>query len=103
MQLSPTAKKELVRLINGSKHIDPVLKRIARQLNVMPVFSESSGWYGVNLDGEIVSALWENPTDIRLELDERLQNLVLFQGIRNYPELSDLMPVRKETAERWYT
>ena len=84
---------------NDLAELDPSLKEVGRELNILPIFTESGGWYGLNLNDEIVSAGWDAPYEVRIEHDRRIQNLVLFQGIQNYPELSSLMPIRNATDE----
>lgn len=99
MQLTPKEKEKILELINSNNFIHPKLKKVARVLNILPIFSEMGGWYGLTLTGNIVSASWDELPNIRIEADERVCNLVLFQGIKNYPDLSSLTPVKKDSDE----
>jgi hypothetical protein len=101
MKIPTEIKIKLLELINSESVLQPklLIEQVAKKINVLPIFTDSGGWCGLNLNGDVVSALWEKPFEIRVENNKRICNLVLFQGIKNYPELSDLAPVRKDTDE----
>lgn len=97
MKLTTEIKEKIIKLIDSDNFSDPLLKKVASELNILPIFTESGGWFGLNLYGDIVSASWDAPYQVRVEFDERIRNLVLYQGIKNYPDLSALSPVKKDT------
>ena len=99
MDLADETKGEITKLINSDISLEPLLRQVAKELNILPIFTESGGWFGLNLFGDIVSASWDMPYDVRVEYEERIRNLVLFQGIKNYPTLSALLPVKKDADE----
>ncbi len=70
------------------------LRKIAAELNVLPMFLDMGGCYGIRPNGEIVSFSWDEPYKLEVENDPRIWNLVLFQGAKKYPELKELVPIR---------
>jgi len=75
------------------------LRKVAAELNVLPMFWDFGGCYAIRPDGEIVSFVWDEPYKLEPENDSRICNLVLFQGVKKYPELSELVPPRPSDAE----
>ncbi|MEJ7848060.1 MAG: hypothetical protein WKF92_08240 [Pyrinomonadaceae bacterium] len=47
-------------------------------------------------DGTVISMIWDNLDDRKVETDLRLVNMALFQGTRKYPQLENLRPIRSE-------
>lgn len=76
--------------------LDPPLdlSRLARDLNLLPMMLNFGGCYGIRPNGDILSFLWDEPNNLRLEKDPRIRNIVLFQGSKKYPDLAGLVPVR---------
>jgi hypothetical protein len=70
------------------------LRALAAELQILPVWLDMGGCYGLRLDGTVVSFTWDEPHQIRVEPDERIRNLALFQGSVKYPELRCLVPQR---------
>jgi hypothetical protein len=70
------------------------VRRLAGELNMLPMLFDMGGCYGIRPSGEIVSFSWDEPHKLDVEEDPRIQNVVLFQGTKKYPALKDLMPVR---------
>ena len=50
----------------------------------------------INPEGEIFLLDWDNLNDQKVETNKRIVNAILFQGIKKYPELKELMPIRSE-------
>lgn len=71
---------------------------IAAKENVLPLFMDMGGFYGINTSGEIISFSWDNLEVSRLETEPRICNIVLFQGAKIYPELEDILPGRPSDA-----
>ena len=94
MKLAQNIKEKIKQLIDSPHLPDPLLRKVASDLQVLPIFTESGGWFGLNLNGDVISASWDAPYQVRVEYDPRIQNLALYNGLKNYPELSELMPVR---------
>ena len=95
--LSDTIRRLIREFVSG--HQDHLhmkeLQRTAEKYELLPV--------GFNWDpccitpaGEVVVFSWDDHEDYRIETDQRLINGILYQGIKKYPELSELMPVRTE-------
>ena len=81
------------------KFDDPLdLRRLAAELNVLPMFLDFGGCYGIRPNGEIVSFSWDEPYKLDVENDPRIWNIVLFQGAKKYPELKELIPTRPPDA-----
>jgi len=58
------------------------------------------GCYGVRPDGEIVVLDFnqDEPYELEPETEPRICRMVLFQGSKKYPELSELVPTRPTDA-----
>ena len=78
--------------IDSDKTID--LRKIASELNVLPLVLDWSGAFGIRPNGEFFSFSYEKPYEIRTNYNQREINGILFQGVKNYPDLQELMPVR---------
>ncbi len=74
-------------------------RKLAAELNALPMFLDFGGCYVIRPNGEIVSFIWDEPYNLESENDPRIRNLVLFQGAKKYPELSELVPSRPPDAE----
>lgn len=55
------------------------------------------GVYALKPNGEIVSASWDDVECLRVENDQRIRNIALFQGSKKYPELSELIDANPHT------
>jgi hypothetical protein len=82
-------------------NLDPPLdmRKLASELNLLPMLFDMGGYYGIRPNGETLSFAWDEPHDLRAENDPRICNLVLLQGAKKYPELSVLIPSRPADAE----
>ncbi len=78
--------------IDSDKTID--LRKIASELNVLPIYPDWSGAFGIRPNGEFFSFSYEKPYEIKTAYNQREINSVLFQAVKNYSELQELMPVR---------
>ena len=74
------------------------LRKLAKDLNLLPMVLDMGGCYGIRPNGDILSFVWDEPYNLQLEHDTRICNLVLFQGSKKFPELVDLVPSRPATA-----
>ncbi|MBA3322342.1 MAG: hypothetical protein H0T45_12985 [Pyrinomonadaceae bacterium] len=75
------------------------LRELAAELNALPMFLDFGGCYAIRPNGEIISFDWDEPYNLESENDPRIRNLVLFQGAKKYPKLSELVPSRLPDAE----
>ena len=73
---------------------DVELCDIAAHLNALPLALDSGGGYAIRPDGVIIGFLWDNKNEYEIENNRRIQNMVLFQGSKKYPELARLIPSR---------
>ena len=74
------------------------LRELAAELRALPMFLDSGGCYAIRSNGEIISFVWDEPYNLEFENDPRICNLVLFQGAKKYPELSELVSARPPDA-----
>ena len=84
------------------KFSDPIdLRKVAAELNVLPMSLNFSACYGVRPDGEVVMIDFDEdaPYKLHLETDPRICRLVLCQGAKKFPELNELVPIRPSDAE----
>jgi len=70
------------------------LRKLAAELNALPMALDFGGCYVIRPNGEISSFAWDELYDLRIEDDPRICNFVLFQGAKKYPELLELIPSR---------
>lgn len=70
------------------------LREIAAKLKVLPLYLDWSGAFGIRPNGDFFSFIYNKPYGIKKDYNQREINGVLFQGLKNYPELKELMPVR---------
>lgn len=77
------------------KFEDPIdIRPIVEREKVLPMMFDWSGFYAVRTDGMIVCVDLGPPINIRPEIDPRIMRVVLFQGVKRYPELMELTPVK---------
>ena len=100
VQLSQTIESTLQAYVDDTEphliHVDPPLnmRELARDLNLLPVVLDMGGCYGLRSDGEVLWFTWDEPFQLNYESDVRLQNLVLFQAGKKFPQLERLAPCR---------
>lgn len=85
--------------LNFDEPID--LKKFAAELNVLPLSINFSTCYAINPDGEIAVLDFNGEniyTFLEFERDPCIRSLVLCQGAKRFPDLSELMPVRPNDA-----
>lgn len=70
------------------------LRKIATELNVLPLYLDWSGAFGIRSNGEFFSFSYEKLYEIKTDYNQREINGILFRGIKKYPELNELMPLR---------
>lgn len=69
------------------------LRKVVGELRLLPlVFNWDP--FCISPEGDIVALSQENHADREVVTDRRIINIVLFQGIKKYPELEELMPIR---------
>lgn len=95
MILSPKIKETITHLIESSDLLEPNPRYIENGANVLPLYPSGLGWYGINLQGEVVFTDGEEPLRVLVEENAVLIHVALFQGGRRFPELNELAPVRK--------
>ncbi len=64
----------------------------------LPVFVDWTTFYGLQTDGEILVVPTEEDEELKLEDDNRLQRMAIFQGAKKYFELRSLVPQRPDEA-----
>src|SRR5262249_17155459 len=74
------------------------LRALAGELRLLPVMLDSGGCFALRPDGHVLSLLWDEPHELRIEQDERVRNIALYQGSLKYPGLSHLVPTRPSGA-----
>jgi hypothetical protein len=82
-------------------NLDPPLnmRKLAAELYMLPMLFDMGGCYGIRPNGVIVSFAWDEPYSLNEEHDPRIQNTILFQGAKKYPELEGLVPIRPTDAD----
>jgi hypothetical protein len=73
------------------------LRLIASKINALPLYVDMGGVFAIRANGEIVSISWDEEQVVVVE-DERVRNVVLFQGSRRYPRLVGLAPIKTQNS-----
>lgn len=66
-------------------------------IGALPLYFDMGGVYALKPSGEIVSTSWDEVDILRVENDQRIRNIALFQGSKKYPELSELIDANPNT------
>ncbi|MDX2043859.1 MAG: hypothetical protein SF097_21770 [Acidobacteriota bacterium] len=91
--------KSKLKEVCGESLPDPNgVNGVCRELGLLPLMFDMSGCYAIRANGEIVSFLYDDKRDLRLETDPRILNIALFQGSKKYPELNVLIPSKPDDA-----
>jgi hypothetical protein len=102
--LSDTIRRLIRELI--SEHQDqPDMKELQRTAAKYELLPLGFNWDPccITPTGDVVVFSWDNHEDYRIETDQRVINGILYQGIKKYPELNELMPVRTENDPECYS
>lgn len=67
------------------------LRQLAIKEKVLPLFLDMGGVFTINTNGDVISFLWDDWGDPRVESDPRIRNIALFGGSKKYPELRNLI------------
>jgi hypothetical protein len=94
MKLNDDLRQVITELIQTSNYFNPLPENINDGEKVLQLYPSGLGWYGINLDGDIVSTNGEMPLKLEKENDSVLINVALYQATKKHPELSSLMPIR---------
>jgi hypothetical protein len=70
------------------------LRKIASELNVLPLYKDWDGTFGIRSTGEFFSFSYKKPDEIRTTYNQREINGILVRGLKKYSELQELMPTR---------
>jgi hypothetical protein len=77
-------------IILGNPPLD--LRALAGELRLLPAMLDMGGCYGLRLNGEVVSFVWDELRQLRVEHDERIRNMVMFRASLKYAQLVCLVP-----------
>ncbi len=79
---------------------DPPLdvRRIAEEMNLLPVVLDMGGCLGLRPNGEVASFVWDDPQTLRTEHGIRIRNLAYHQASLRYGALKWLKPQRPHDA-----
>ncbi len=97
-EISVKIKKLIQEFVNhpqDSIH-SKALQTMVAKFNIFPLTFNFFSCYCINLNGEIILFDSEYNVENKKITEKRLINLVLCQGIKKYPELKELMPIRSE-------
>ena len=96
--ISNLIHEEIERYASGSEPDSLKLRDAASQLKALPLICDAGGCFLVRPSGDVISFAWGSVEEWSVEVDERIRNLALFQGSRNYSWLHALIPSRGEAA-----
>ena len=93
-ELKNQIKATLETFIESTEPDKMDLRRIARDLNALPLLLDMGGCYALRPNGEIVSFAWDDERNDEVEHNSRIRNMALLQGSKKYPELKDLVQTK---------
>ncbi|MEK7856354.1 MAG: hypothetical protein AAB288_09710, partial [Acidobacteriota bacterium] len=98
-----TAIENVLSDADADKYIykfeEPIdIRPIVERETVLPMMFDWCGFYGLRTNAEIVYVDLGPPVKIRPEIDPRIMRMVLCQGVKRYPELVELTPVKPSDA-----
>lgn len=85
-------------LISGVDEDVLGLRHFASKAGVLPFAPDMSGFFGVDLQGNVLAVAYDNVCNPQPVEDERVCNMVLFRGSKIYSDLSFLAPTKPEDA-----
>jgi hypothetical protein len=74
------------------------LRKLAGELNLLPLLLDMGGCIGVRPDGALFAFVWDDPYELMPETDTRVCNIALFNGAQKFPEMMELIPMRPANA-----
>lgn len=77
---------------------DVDLIRIAASKRLLPAVNDMGGCYAIRSNGEVVSFLWDEPDSLRVELEQRVCEMVYYQAFLKFPQLESMIPQRPDDA-----
>jgi hypothetical protein len=102
MNIKPEISAEITELIKDfvnhpqdSIHTKELQESVAK-FHALPL-AFNLDYYAIKPNGEIIVLEPDSPHKFRTETNPRIINSILFQGIKKYRELEELMPVRCES------
>lgn len=90
------AEPFLIETENSDEKVD--LRKIAAELNILPVLFDWFSCWGIEPNGEIILFQFKKPYRIKTETNQKIINIVLFDAAKKHTELKDLMPVRNHES-----
>lgn len=69
------------------------LQKLVLEFKALPM-AFNFDCYAIKASGEIIVFELDSPSEFEVEKNPRIVNTILFQGIKKYPELRELMPIR---------
>ena len=69
--------------------------KIVSEQNFLPILYDWTAFCSVRPNGEMVWCDYDNPQKMEVELNERIHNIAMVEGIERFPELSPFFPQRK--------
>ena len=97
MDIERQIQKRIEELIISSDPDPADLRRIAWQLNALPILPDMSGCLALRPDGSFIY-LDEETEKVTEVFDPKFILVALVNGSEKYPELKALLPVRPDTA-----
>jgi hypothetical protein len=83
-ELAERIRQRLAEYLAGSAP-DPLdLRSVVAKFGALPLTLDMGGCLAIRADGEIISFLWDEPHDAKIERDARWRNIALYQGSLKY-------------------
>jgi hypothetical protein len=70
------------------------LRKIAREVKFLPIVFDWTACWGIQPNGETVLFVYSKISEIKVETNQKIINMVLFRTAKKYSELAELMPFR---------
>lgn len=86
-------------LVMGENSVEKLdLRKIAEEINVLPVALDWFASFGLNPDGTVISFTFDKPYEIEIIENQKIINMVFFDASKKYAELKELMPIRNSES-----
>ena len=80
------------------KYFELDLRKVAEEMQILPLMVDSGGCFALSTTGEIVSFGECNYRDLRIESDPKTIRTALYQGSLWFSEIKEMIPARPEEA-----
>lgn len=86
----------LVESDESDKILD--LRKLAREISFLPIVFDWTACWGIQPNGKTILFIYSKISEIKIETNQKIINMVLFRTAKKYSELEELKPVRNSES-----